>query len=158
MKGEMVLNDMGRIVAEEWEKTSQIRSNIDLDVFSVMPNHFHAIFLIHDNVGAHCMRPDSAAKATIVQINDNRAHVGRAHVGAPLRRQPGSVGSIFAGFKSATTKQINIIRNNPGCPVWQRNYYERVIRNEDELSRAREYVINNPMKWELDKENPVNCQ
>lgn len=153
VNGEMVLNDTGRIIVEEWEKTAQIRSNIDLDVFSVMPNHFHAIFLIHDNVGAYCMRPESVANAILLETNDNRAHVG-----APLRRQSGSIGSVFAGFKSATTKQINIIRNNPGCPVWQKNYYERVIRNEDELSRAREYIVSNPMKWELDKENPVNCQ
>jgi REP element-mobilizing transposase RayT len=153
VNGVMVLNDTGRIVAEEWEKTAQIRSNIDLDVFSVMPNHFHAIFLMYDNVGAHCMRPESVANATILETNDNRAHVG-----APLRRQSGSIGSVFAGFKSATTKQINIIRNNPGCPVWQKNYYERVIRNEEEMSLAREYIVNNPMKWDLDKENPVNCQ
>jgi REP element-mobilizing transposase RayT len=153
VNGEMVSNDMGRIVVDEWEKTGLIRSNVDLDVFAVMPNHFHAIFLIHDNVGAQCMRPESVAKATMLQTNDNRAHVS-----APLRRQSGSIGSVFAGFKSATTKQINMLRNNPGCPLWQRNYYERVIRNEDELSRAREYIINNPMKWELDKENPVNCR
>lgn len=153
VNGVMVLNEVGRIVAEEWERTAQIRSSIDLDVFSVMPNHFHAIFLIHDNVGAHCMRPESVANATMLETNDYRAHVG-----APLRRQSGSIGSVFAGFKSATTKLINIIRNNPGCPVWQKNYYERVVRNEDELFRAREYIGNNPMKWELDKENPVNCR
>jgi REP element-mobilizing transposase RayT len=153
VNGEMVLNDVGRIVADEWEKTGRMRSNVELDVFSVMPNHFHAIFLIHDIVGAHCMRPESAANVTMLESNDNRAHVS-----APLRRKSGSIGSVFAGFKSSSTKQINILRNNPGCPVWQRNYYERVIRNEDELSRAREYIVNNPMKWELDKENPVNCQ
>jgi putative transposase len=62
---------------------------------------------------------------------------------------------MVRGFKSATTKQIYIIRNNPGCPVWQRNYYERVIRNDAELERAREYIVNNPLKWELDKENPA---
>ena len=80
----------------------------------------------------------------------------RAHIGAPLRRLTGSIGSIVAGFKSTTTKQINIMRSNSGCPVWQRNYYERVIRDEGELSRAREYIVNNPLKWESDRENPVN--
>jgi len=149
--GEMVFNDIGRIVVDEWEKTAQIRTNIELDVFSIMPNHFHGIFLIHKNVGAHCMRPESAAKVTMAQFTENRAHIS-----APLRRQSGSIGSVFAGFKSATTKRINAFRNNPGCPVWRRNYYERVIRNENELSRAREYIVNNPMKWELDKENPIN--
>lgn len=82
----------------------------------------------------------------------------RAHVGAPLRRQSCSIGSIIAGFKYQTTKHINIIRNNPACPVWQRNYYERVIRDENELARAREYIVNNPLKWDLDQENPLNCR
>lgn len=155
VNGEMVLNDMGQIVLEEWERTPKMRSNVELDVYSIMPNHFHAIISVHDNVGAHCMRPESAIVGE--SANGSQTHK-RAYVGAPLRRQSDSIGSIVAGFKSATTKQINIARVNLGCPVWQRNYYERVIRNEDELSRAREYIVNNPMKWELDKENPVNCR
>lgn len=158
VNGEMVLNDMGQIVLEEWERTPKMRSNVELDIYSIMPNHFHAIISVYDNVGAHCMRPESAIVGEYANESQTqkRAHVSRAHVGAPLRRQSGSIGSIVAGFKSATTKQINIVRNSPGCTAWQRNYYERVIRNEDELSRAREYIVNNPMKWELDKENPVN--
>lgn len=63
---------------------------------------------------------------------------------------------IIRAFKSFSAKRINQLRNNAGCPVWQRNYYERVIRNESELTRAREYIVNNPLKWELDKENPIN--
>lgn len=165
VNGEMVLNGMGRIVADEWAKTPGMRSNVELDVFSIMPNHFHAIILLHDNaVGAHCMRPEFPGNPESIDINEShaysgesRAHVNRAHVSAPLRRESGSVGSIIAGFKSATTKRINTFRNNAGCPVWQRNYYERVIRNENELSSAREYIVNNPMKWALDKENPINC-
>ena len=152
--GEMVLNDMGRIVVEEWRKTAQMRSNVELDIYSIMPNHFHAIVSVHDNVGVHCMRPESVDNDGLHAKTDE----SRAHSSAPLRRQSGSIGSIVAGFKSATTKRINTFRNNAGCPVWQRNYYERVVRNENELSRAREYIDNNPMKWELDKENPVNCQ
>lgn len=154
VNGEMVLNDLGRIVVEEWERTPKMRSNVELDVYSIMPNHFHAIISVQDNVGAHCMRPESVDNDELHAKTDE----SRAHSSAPLRRQSGSIGSIVAGFKSATTKLINIIRNNPGCPVWQRNYYERVVRNENELSRAREYIVNNPMKWELDKENPVNCR
>jgi putative transposase len=65
-----------------------------------------------------------------------------------------SLGAFMAGFKSSTTKQINIIRATPGIPVWQRNYYEHVIRTDDELNKTREYIINNPMQWELDEENP----
>lgn len=147
--GKMRLNDCGNIVLTEWEQTRIMRNNVDLDAYIIMPNHFHAIFSVQndDIVGAHCMRPDSISPGP--QAN-------RAHSSAPLHRQSGSIGSIIAGFKSATTKQINVLRNNPGCPVWQRNYYERVIRNDNELTRAREYIINNPLKWALDKENPAN--
>jgi REP element-mobilizing transposase RayT len=158
--GGMVLNDVGRVVADEWERTPDIRPNVELDVYAVMPNHFHAIIIIHSTVGAHCMRPD-VMRPECNGTNHDGAHVGalpqnRAHVGAPLRRQSGSIGSVVAGFKSATTKRINHHRTTPGCPVWQRNYYERVIRDERELACASEYIVNNPIKWELDKENPVN--
>lgn len=138
--GEMRLNESGNIVLAEWERTPEIRKEIELDIFVIMPNHFHGIVCIVD---------DGTVGAT-----------GRSPLQSQLR-QPGpiprSLGAFVAGFKSATTKQINIIRNNPGCPVWQRNYYERVLRNDDELTRAREYIVNNPLQWELDKENPVNC-
>jgi REP element-mobilizing transposase RayT len=74
----------------------------------------------------------------------------------PHGTQSGSFGAIVQNFKSVSTRYVNKLRDNPGCPVWQRNYFERVIRNENELSKAREYIVNNPMKWELDKENPLN--
>jgi REP element-mobilizing transposase RayT len=64
------------------------------------------------------------------------------------------LGAIVGQYKSAVTKRINRIRKTPGTPVWQRNYYEHIIRNEDELRRIREYIRLNPMKWELDRENP----
>ena len=67
-----------------------------------------------------------------------------------------TLSEIIRQFKTFSSKRINQCRDSPGCPVWQRNYYERVIRNEQELVRAREYIVNNPMKWGLDKENPSN--
>jgi REP element-mobilizing transposase RayT len=75
---------------------------------------------------------------------------------APTEKRHG-LSEIIRGFKTFSSRRINELRNNPGCPVWQRNYYERVFRNENELARAREYIVNNPLKWELDKENPINC-
>jgi REP element-mobilizing transposase RayT len=108
-----------------------------------------------DSMRPDSMRPESTAHIELQSgIDEPMANENRAHVGAPLRRQSGSIGSIVAGFKSATTKRINQFRTNPGCPVWQRNYYERVIRNESELSLARDYVVTNPLKWDLDRENP----
>ncbi|HPW69807.1 MAG TPA: hypothetical protein PLA82_10105, partial [Deltaproteobacteria bacterium] len=68
-----------------------------------------------------------------------------------LRRPPKSLGSLVAGFKSAVTKRINSLRNTPGAKLWQRNYWEHIVRNEPELNRIREYIGNNPAKWEMDK-------
>jgi REP element-mobilizing transposase RayT len=59
------------------------------------------------------------------------------------------------GFKSAITKRINESRATPGAPVWQRNYYEHIVRNDDELFRIRDYIVNNPMQWKMDRENPL---
>ena len=80
---------------------------------------------------------------------------------APTKEQFGkpvsnSIPTIVRLFKSTATKQINEIRNTPGFPVWQRNYYEHIIRNEDELNRIREYIINNPLQWPEDENNPAN--
>lgn len=147
--GEMRLNEVGKIVHEEWLNTAVMRPNVDLDAYVIMPNHFHTVIFMHDDVGAHCMRPDS-------EVHGNEAHTNQAHGSAPLRRQSGSIGSIVAGFKSAATKRINALRDNPGCPVWQRNYHEHVIRNEDDLANIRQYIADNPLKWDLDENNPAN--
>lgn len=62
----------------------------------------------------------------------------------------------MAGFKSAVTRHINDLHGTPYTPVWHRNYYEHVIRNENDLDEIREYIVNNPLKWDLDTENPNN--
>ena len=78
------------------------------------------------------------------------------HGRALLRRMPRSLGSLIAGFKSAAIKRLNETRGTPGTPVWQRNYYEHLVRDEEELNRVREYVQGNPGKWSEDRENPAN--
>ncbi len=65
---------------------------------------------------------------------------------------------IIGRFKMNSAKHINLIRNTPGCQVWQRNYYEHIIRNEDEMHRIREYIIYNPAKWAEDENNPLNIK
>jgi putative transposase len=103
-----------------------------LDEFVVMPNHLHGIIFIEElDVGATGGSPFRSG---------------------PRRR---SLGSFVSGFKSATTKQINALRQTPGVLVWQRNYYEHVIRNEQSLDRIREYIANNPARWDFDRENPA---
>lgn len=157
VNGEMVLNNMGRIVKSVWSGLPKHFTNINLDEYMIMPNHFHGILHIIEFVG---VKQDSPALPAF-DLGGNKGKAGEA-LALPLRPVRGSVSgslcSVVQNFKSVSTRKINKFRNNPGCPVWQRNYYERVIRNEDELSRAREYIVNNPMKWELDKENPVNVK
>lgn len=150
--GEMHMNAWGEIVRDEWLRTPTMRPNVELDEYVMMPNHFHGIIVINatnDNcVGADCVRPIHGAEKC------------GAHVGAPvqpiqgLRRKSGSLGSIIAGFKSAATKRINEVRKTPGAPVWHRNFYEHVIRNEKDLELIREYIANNPRKWDEDENNP----
>ena len=105
-----------------------------MDVYVVMPNHIHGIVLI---------------------LEHPAAAVG-PHGRAPLCRSPRSLGSIIAGFKSVVTRRINQTRGTPGSPVWQRNYYEHVIRSEDELLRTRKYILNNPTGWFEDPDNPIH--
>jgi len=164
--GEVRLTRFGEIVREEWLNTAVLRPNVDLDAFVVMPNHFHAvIFMLHGD-DAHVVRPATENESPVGAHRCapgtsgggmGRPHIGGAHIGAPLRRQPGSLGSIVAGFKSAATKRINALRDNPCCPVWQRNYYDHVIRTEKELAIIRQYIADNPAKWDLDENNPVNA-
>jgi len=79
---------------------------------------------------------------------------GRSPLPRRRARGPGkrSLGALIAGFKSAATKRINILRGTPGKPVWQRNYYDHIIRNERELQNIRQYIHDNPLKWALDRD------
>jgi putative transposase len=132
IEGDMRLSDCGRIVDQEWKISAKIRREITLDAFVLMPNHIHGIIFI------------------------NESDVG-ATGGSPVRSGPRqhSLASFLSGFKSVTTKRINDSRQTPGTPVWQRNYYEHVIRNEDSLHRIREYIATNPQRWDSDRENPA---
>ncbi len=136
--GKMELNVIGRVVAEEWTRSSKVRQEIELDEWAVMPNHLHGIVMI--------------STSNVVGATDVGAH-GRAPL---LQRNSQSLGSFIAGFKSAVTTRINRLRDTPRAPIWQRNYYEHIIRTERELDVIREYIHNNPLKWSLDLDNPVN--
>jgi putative transposase len=90
-------------------------------------------------------------------ISGRAVDAARATDRSPLRLRgptPKSLGAFIGGFKAASTKRINQLRRTPGSPVWQRGYYERIIRDERELLAAQGYVEGNPMKWGEDRENP----
>jgi hypothetical protein len=76
----------------------------------------------------------------------------------PRGPQRQSVASIVGSFRSAVTKRINEHRRTLGATVWQRDYFEHIIRNDESLNRIRQYILNNPMQWELDRENPVRVK
>lgn len=130
VNGEMALNEYGQIVWDEWIKSSGIRGEIELDEFIITPNHLHGIIFIENPVGAN-----------------GRSPLHRTNMGSK------TLSSFMAGFKSTVTRQINQIRNTPGISVWQRNYWEHIIRDEKSLENIRNYVINNPAKWDEDENN-----
>jgi REP element-mobilizing transposase RayT len=139
--GEMQLSDIGQIVRDEWLRTHEIRPYVELDEFVVMPNHVHGILVI---TGRGTSPPP---------VNSRRGVSQYAPTG--FKSPSETVGAIIRGFKSATTKRINQFRNSPGTPVWQRNYYERVIRDERELDQTRAYIADNIVHWQSDEENPA---
>lgn len=130
----MHLNNLGQMIEEEWLRSAEIREEIELDLYAVMPNHFHAIVWIHD-VGAAGVPP--------VEF-DNSNH--------PVLHGK-SLGALIGGFKRATTKRINEIRQTPGAQLWQRNYYERIVRSDNELRAIQQYILDNPLKWQLNRDN-----
>ncbi len=138
--GQMHLNRLGQIVESEWRKTPHLRPGVDLGDFVVMPNHLHGLVLIR-------LRPQKKNVAGSL--------ARRAHDCAPLRRPPRGLGSIIAGFKSVTTTRINQQRGTPHSPVWQRNYYEHIIHDEEDYLRTRHYISINPKLWHLDRYNPL---
>jgi len=152
--GEMHFNAFGKIANEEWALTPEIRKNISLGDYMIMPNHFHAIISINYQI-------KEASKQDIGKFQ------------SPSQ----TIGAIIRGFKGATTKRINnLIRENrksstgellfapngpkgnlaPTCPsgqgsIWQRNYYEHIIRTERAYTNISNYIINNPKNWNNDK-------
>ena len=134
--GVMRLNAYGKVVRACWLEIPRHFANVELDEFVVMPNHVHGIiFLVEDAAGA--------SGGAMPQRPPPQP-------GPPSR----SVGAIVGSFKSAVTRRINRHRNSPGTPVWQRNYFEHVVRNEESLHRIRNYIRSNPGRWDLDRENP----
>jgi len=123
--GHMRLNDIGRAVQMEWVRLPERFQSAELDEFVIMPNHLHGI--IH--VGAPFMAPDEPGA---------------------INRAP-TLGEMVRTFKAVST---HAIRRSRTSFQWQRNYYEHIIRNEHELALTREYIVNNPAQWALDRENP----
>ncbi len=125
-------------------KSTEIRTEVELDEFVVMPNHFHGIVMIcPGDVGAYGHTPQLLSGTS---------------PDTAFRSPSKTVGAMIRGFKSAVTKLINEKRQTPGNPVRQRNYYEHIIRDERSLRKIREYIVNNPMNWQVDEMNQWELQ
>ncbi|MEI7845720.1 MAG: transposase [Chloroflexota bacterium] len=142
--GEMKLSSLGQVAQEEWFKTAKLRSYVQLfeDEFVVMPNHAHGIIWLAGDadVGARRRRAPTSAPCPTVE-----------KFGAPVS---GSIPTIVRAYKSAVTYAINRAQNTRGAPIWQRNYYEHIARNEAEINRFWDYIDNNPRKWDEDQLHP----
>ncbi|MFH0894110.1 MAG: transposase [Bacteroidota bacterium] len=137
---QMVLNDMGGMIGKVWNELPEHYPYVALDAFVIMPNHVHGIIVL---------RPDPIVGAG---LKPARTKPARTKPARTIKRH--ALPEIVRGLKTFSSRRINEIRNTPGVKLWQRNYYEHIIRNENELYKIRKYIQENPLKWETDKENP----
>lgn len=143
--GEMRLSAMGQVAHEEWVRTAELRPYVDLDAFVVMPNHVHGILWI---VGARRAVPLPRSGDAPTRTADPPTH---EQFGQPVA---GSIPTIVRAYKAAVTKRINEMHQVAGEQFWQRNYYEHIIRDEDDLERIRGYIVSNPLRWSDDQLQP----
>jgi REP element-mobilizing transposase RayT len=134
VNGEMWLNEAGKFVADSWKWLAEQYDHVSLDAYVVMPNHLHGIIVITDG----CR--------------------GGSRTAPTGKHKP--IGRLIGAFKTVSTKRVNELRHTPGTKLWQRNYWEHIIRDESELNRIRDYIRNNPAQWETDKlcvDGQPNC-
>jgi len=165
---QMVLNEHGKIVEQCWNDLPNHYDNIELDAYVIMPNHFHGIILITDNVWAihelprHELprqRQDELPRHELPRQRQDELPIHELPIHELPRQQQKQrqqqrrkmlLPKIVGRFKMNSAKQINQMRNTPGISVWQRNYYEHIIRDEKSLENIRNYIINNPLQWYYD--------
>ena len=155
--GAMQLNTWGFLAENEWRRLGQRFESLIVDEFVVMPNHIHGILMVLENdrsesdaVGARQKDSSPSGKTSLASplqnaIQNNAKGVSR-----------GSIGAMIGAYKSTTARLINGLRRTSGARVWQRNYYEHIIRNEVEMARIQTYILANPAGWESDDENPLS--
>lgn len=165
INGEVRLSKLGKIVEWEWLELPKRLSYISLGAYVVMPDHFHGILYIHKNVvgatrqGQTVSQLGTEPKQTITKEGIGGSPQRQKGMISPLRPngpKPSSLGAILAQFKSRVTKRVWKIPEFKEMPIWQRNYYERIIRDENALQNITRYIEANPLLWEEDQENPLH--
>jgi putative transposase len=143
--GKMLKNQFGRLAENEWTRLSTRFTHVLVDAFIVMPDHLHGILVITEKDRDNIRLEDQTSPG-----NPSITEGGSSRLVGPA---PGELGTIVGAYKSATARLINGIRRTPGGRVWQRNYYEHIIRNEQEWERIRAYILANPINYKDDQEN-----
>jgi REP element-mobilizing transposase RayT len=144
----MILNELGNIAYDEWVKLAERFPKFELDVFQIMPNHIHGVILLNGVVGAGF----TPAQNTNTQNNDNT--IEQPQKGQPQIGQPQGIAPIIGAYKSLVANgclEIFKSKNKIMGKLWQRNFYENIIRNPQSYQRISDYIINNPAKWSDDK-------
>jgi REP element-mobilizing transposase RayT len=153
----MILNDFGKIAVNEWLKLSERYPNVLLDVFQIMPNHIHGIIVI--SVGATlAVAQNAVAQNAVAQnVNDRNANVPNEYAGVNNRAGASpapTVGNIVGAYKSLVVNkclEIYKMRNEYMGNLWQRNYWEHIIRNDQSYQYIANYIVNNPENWKNDR-------
>lgn len=127
----MISNTIGNIITEEWRTTAELRPYVGLDAFIVMPNHLHGIIAIFGE-------DDQAIQRSAPATNDK---------GTSGKLQAGSLGAIIGRFKGSVTRRAHEMSRYYDLRIWQRNYYDHIIRNDTSLQAIREYIAMNPLRW-----------
>jgi putative transposase len=146
--GKMVLNKLGLLVEGVWRDISKHYKSVLIDEFVIMPNHVHGIIWLQDSweqLGAMNHAPTAVT---------NDANVGAQFIAPNPRKTQPTLGEVVRAFKARASQASKTIRAVDSKILWQRNYYEHVVRNEPDLQAIREYINNNPKQWHLDRENP----
>ena len=134
--GKVTLTNFGTIVLEELLKTINMRTYVSLDDFVIMPNHLHVILFFHERAAEHLPEKQDSP---IRNFGGSEQH---------------SLSSVVANFKAAVTNRIRKETGKEKAIIWQRGFYEHIIRDEKDLMRIRDYITTNPLNWSIDEENP----
>jgi len=143
--GQMQLNILGNLVKRCWSQIPNHFCRVRLDMMTIMPNHIHGIIILNENHrrGTARRAPETKQAGTTSRIPTSESF------GKPISD---SISTIIRSFKGAATKMMNQAGTSVEGPIWQRGYYERVIRNEKELAVIRKYISGNIQNWEMDKD------
>ena len=123
-----------------------------------MPNHFHGIIILSDIYGGGGVDKGDKGESQTRPYNPTRPYEPTCSNSMPPPQKRHGLPEIVRALKSFSARLINQRRDTQGIPVWQRNYYEHIVRNEHELNAIRQYVCENPMKWGMDMDNPSNIE